>query len=57
MFNSDIWPNLALFEDVRLQKKSELEFDVSRSLEVKSDSAIGLPTCSFLLFTSIICLY
>ncbi len=40
---------LAPLQDIRLQKLSDLEFDLSRSLKVKCDSVIGLPIYAFLL--------
>ena len=49
MFNSNIWPNAAPLQVIRLQNLSDLEFDLSRSLKVKCDSVIGLPIYAFLL--------
>ncbi len=42
MFNSNIWPNSASLQDIRLQNLSDLQFDLSRLLKVKCDDAIGL---------------
>ncbi len=41
MVNRNIWPNMALFES--LQNMSDPEFDLSKSLKVKSNGAVGLP--------------
>ncbi len=49
MFNSNVGPNTALLPDISLQNTSDLEFDLSRSLKVKSNDAIGLPIYGFLL--------
>ncbi len=49
MFNSNIWPNSAPLQDIRLQNLSNLAFDLSRSLKVKCDSVIELPIYAFLL--------
>ncbi len=57
MFNSNIWPNSAPLQDIRLQNLSDLEFDLSRSLKVKCDDVIGLAIHGFLLtYTVITCL-
>ncbi len=57
MFNSNIWPNSAPLQDIRLQNLSDLEFDLSRSLKVKCDDVIGLAIYGFLLtYTVITCL-
>ncbi len=42
MFNSNIWPNSASLQDIRLRNMSDLDFDLSRSLKVKCDDVIGL---------------
>ena len=52
MLNSNIWPNSAPLQDIRLQNLSDLDFDLSRSLRVKCDSVIGLPIYAFLLMFS-----
>ncbi len=49
MFNSNIGPNYAHLRDTRLQKVSDLEFHLPRSLKVKCKSATGLPIYGFLL--------
>ncbi len=49
MFNSNIWPNSAPLQDIRLQNLSDLELDLSRSSKVKCDDVIGLSICGFLL--------
>ncbi len=49
MFNSNIWPNSAPLQDIRLWNLSDFEFDLSRSLKVKCDSVIWLPIYAFLL--------
>ena len=57
MSNSNIWPNSAPLRNVRLQSLSDLEFDRSRSLEVKCHDVIGLVIHGFLLiYTVITCL-
>ncbi len=48
MFNSNIWPNSAPLQDIRLQNLSDLEFDLLRSLKVKCDSVIELHIYAFL---------
>ncbi len=45
MFNSNIWPNSAPLQD---QNRSDLEFDLSRLLNVKYDDVIGLVIHGFL---------
>ena len=53
MFNGNIWRNSAYLRDVMLRNLSDLDFDLSRSLNVKCDSFIGLPIHGFpLLFNS-----
>ena len=37
MFNRNIWPNSAPLQDTRLRNLSDIDFDLSRSLKVKSD--------------------
>ncbi len=54
MFNSNIWPNSAPLQDIRLQNLSDLEFDLSRSLKVKCDDVIGLVIHGFLLICTVI---
>ena len=50
MFNSNIGPNYALLRDISFQKNlGDFDFDLSRSLKVKSSGAIGLPIYGFLL--------
>ncbi len=49
MFNSNIGPKWAPLRDIRLQNLGDLDFDLSRSVKVKCDSAIGLPIYGFLL--------
>ncbi len=56
MFNSNMWPNSAPLQDMRLRNLSDLEFDLSRSLKVKCYDVIGLSLYAFLLmFNSNIC--
>ncbi len=40
---------MAPLRDIRLQNMSDIEFDLSRSLKVKSDGTVGLPIYGFLL--------
>ena len=49
MFNSNIWPNLDPLRDIKFQNLGDLDCDLSRSLRVKSDGAIGLNIYGFLL--------
>ncbi len=49
MFNSNILPNSALLRDISLQNMSDLDFDLSRSVNVKYNHTIGLPVYGFLL--------
>ncbi len=49
IFNSNTWPNSAPLDDVRLREVSDLDFDLSRSLNVKSDGATGLARYGFIL--------
>ncbi len=48
-FGSDIWPNSAPLQDIRLRNLSDLEFDLLRSLKVQCDIVIGLSVYAFLL--------
>ncbi len=43
MFNINIGPNKAPLLDISLQNLGDLEFDLSRSLKVESNGAIGAP--------------
>ncbi len=47
MVNINLWPNSAPLRDKMLQNPDD--FDLSRSLKVKCDGAIGLPIHGFLL--------
>ncbi len=47
MFNSNIGPRAPL-RDISLRNMCDLEFNLSRSLKVKCDGAIGLPIYCFL---------
>ncbi len=49
MFNSNIVPNKAPLRDIRLQNMGDLEFDLSRSLKVKSNGAVRLLIYDLLL--------
>ena len=49
MVNSNIGPNSAPLRDIRLWNLSDLDFDLSRSLKVKSNGAVGLSIYEFLL--------
>ncbi len=49
VFISNIGPNLAPLQDIKLQNLCDFDFDLSKSLKVKCDSAIGLPIYGFLL--------
>ncbi len=42
-----MWPILALLQHIRFQSLSD--FDLTRSLRVKSDGAVGLSICDLLL--------
>ena len=42
MFNSNMWPNSAPLQDIRLRNLSDLVFDLAWSLKVKCDDVIGL---------------
>ena len=52
MVKSNIGPNLASLRDIRLRHLCDLEFDLSRSLKVKSSGAVGLSIYDFLLITN-----
>ncbi len=54
MFNSNIWPNSAPLQDIRLRNLSDLEFDLTRSLKAKCDDVIGLVIHGFLLICTVI---
>ena len=43
---------MALLRDIKLQNLGDLEFDLSRSLKVKSNGAVGLPIYEFLLVSN-----
>ena len=49
MFNSNIWPNSALLQDIRLSNLNGLDFDLSKSLTIKGNGVIGLSIYAFLL--------
>ena len=48
MFNSNMWPNSAPLQDIRLRSLSDLKFDLSRSLKVACDGIIGFSIYRFL---------
>ncbi len=52
MFHSNIGPNWAHLRDIRLRNVSDLDFDLSRSLKVKCDSATGLPMYAFVFMSN-----
>ncbi len=52
VFNNNIWPNSALLWDMTLKYISNLEFDLSMSLKVKSNSVVGFPIYDFLLVSN-----
>ena len=53
MFNSNMGPNWALLQDIRLQNLRDVDVDPSRSLKVKCEGAIGLSIYgSLLMFNS-----
>ena len=52
MVNSNIWPNLTRLQDIRLCNPFDLDFDLSRSLKVKTDGVIGLAIYGFLLMVN-----
>ncbi len=47
-FSNNIGPNSAPLRDIRLQDLSDPDFNILRSLKVKSEDAIGLPINYFL---------
>ena len=49
---SKIWPKCLLLPDTRLQNQSDLEFDLSRSLKVKFNGAVGVSIYDFLLVSN-----
>ncbi len=52
MFNSNIGPNQAPLRDIRLQNLCDLDFDLSRSLKVKSSGAFRLAIYDFILVSN-----
>ena len=48
VFNSNIWPNSAPLQDIKLQNLCDLDFNLSRALKVKCNDAIGLHIYGFL---------
>ena len=52
MFNNNIGPHQSRLRDICLQNLGDLEFDRSRSLNIRCDGAIGLPTYGFLLMVN-----
>ncbi len=52
MFNINIGPNRDLLRHICFHNLGDLEFDLSRSLKIKCDGAIGLPTYGFLLMVN-----
>ncbi len=52
MVNSNLGPNLVPLRNIRLRHPSDLDLDLSRSLNVKNDGVIGLPKKGFLLMVS-----
>ncbi len=44
-----MWPNSGNLQDIRLQNPSDLNFDLSRSLKIKRDSAFEDPIYGFIL--------
>ncbi len=51
-FNNNIGRNPAPLRDIRLQKLTDIDFDRSRSLKVRSNAAAGLPVYDFLLVSN-----
>ena len=49
IFNSNIWPNSAALRDINLWYLSDLDNDLSMSLNAKCDRVTGLPIYDFLL--------
>ncbi len=54
MFNSNMWPNSAPLQDIRLRNLGDLEFDLYRLLKVKCDDVIGLAIRSVVLIYAVI---
>ncbi len=52
VFNNNIWPNSTPLRDNSLQYLSDLKFDLSRSLKVKSNGAVWLPIHDFLVVSN-----
>ncbi len=53
MINSNILgPNQSPLQDIRLRNLSDLDFDLSRSLKVKSNGAVGLSMYEILLMSN-----
>ncbi len=52
MFNSNIVRNSAPLRDIMLPNFGDLNFDLSMSLKVKCDCAIGLPIYGFQLMVN-----
>ncbi len=52
MINSNIGPNSAPFQDIRLLNLDDLDFDFPRSLKVKSNGTVVLPIYDFLLLSN-----
>ncbi len=52
MFNSNICPNSAPLQDIRLKYLSDLDFDLSMSLKVECDGIIGFSVYGFLFINS-----
>ncbi len=48
MFNSNIWPNSAPLQDIKLRNLSNLDFDLSKPLKVECNGVIGFPIYCFL---------
>ncbi len=47
--DSDKWPNAIPLRNIRLRYLIGLDFDLSRSLNIKSNGAVGLHKYNFLL--------
>ncbi len=52
MLSSNILPNLAPLREIRLHNLGDLDFDLSRSLKVKSSGVIGPPIYDILLVSN-----
>ncbi len=52
MVDSNIGSDVAPLRDMMLSNLSDLDFDLSRSLKVKSGQVIGLPIYGFLLMVN-----